>query len=577
MTGLGSLLLAFLTLFTFTRLVSAQVAASEQADDTNQKACRLLDNIADTLAILRTPGNRIQVAFVVADLLWERDEKRARSLFELVMREMAAVVASVDPSDQNSQNNLALITQQRRQILERIALHDPDLASAFLQATRSVSSKNPQANRDWEDERNLQLRLAELISVDDPVKALRIARAALPAGVTHNFVSLLTQLQQKDPKAAQAFYRELVDRLDDENSAQNQEMFNVGWNLVSSFQPPQAEEELHRKLVETLIGRTLAITPDTEHLQLAQNLYNQTRYFMPQIEKFAPARSARIRQWLQMVSRSFDVNSRMHNELNELSQSGTIEDVIGLAQRYPAEFKGQIHQQAVWKALNAGDFDRARQLVTQLISDPGQRQQMTAQIENQMIWKAINENRVGEARPLLNRVKAAEQRVQFLTQLASNLAAKGDKEGALALLDDARLFLISVSQNSTRLSAELQLVRMYCTLAPKKSVEYLQSLILQINQLVAAAAVLDGFEQRYLDDGEWNSHSYNTLSNLITNMDQVLGQLALESFDEATALAGQLERPEVRVMAQLAIVQATLNKDEELNLNGGTNIRYSVF
>jgi len=93
----------------------------------------------------------------------------------------------------------------------------------------------------------------------------------------------------------------------------------------------------------------------------------------------------------------------------------------------------------------------------------------------------------------------------------------------------------------------------------------MQSIISLVNQLVAAAVVLDGFENRYLQDGEWMKPGYTTLGNLVNNIEQNLGQLALRDAEGARAISIQLERPEIRLMAQLEIAQALIGK-----LNAGS-------
>ena len=84
-----------------------------------------------------------------------------------------------------------------------------------------------------------------------------------------------------------------------------------------------------------------------------------------------------------------------------------------LAPPVPAELQNQIYQQAAWKARGSGDATRARQTITDFISDPTQRKQMLAQIENQFVEASVNADKIGEARQLLGGA-LPEQRVQIL-------------------------------------------------------------------------------------------------------------------------------------------------------------------
>ena len=529
------------------------------------KAIELLQSIAERVPSLRSSTNRMWIGCAVADLLWDRDEKQARALFEAVMKNVAESTAQLDFTDQESFNELSLLYQQRQKVIEVIARRDPELALTFLRSTRPDFSSDKRAGNFAEQERNLELSLAALASARNPEFALKIGRATLKRGLTYNHVGVLMQLQQKNPSLAQAFYGEMVDRFNGEDLAQNFDAFNVAWNLLTSFQPPQAKEETYRRLVDTLTARVLAISPtDSTRIQVAQNIYQQMRWSLPNVEKISPARAQALRDWSKGIERTFDVNTRMYNELNEMSQ-GTVEDILALRSKYPEEMHLAISQQAVWKALNNGEFDRARQLARETIPDPVQRQQLLAQIDNNVAWKAANENQITDARRLMSKVKQLDQRIQMMTQLATNLANKGDKEGALEILNDARGFLETAPQNSQKYLAQLQLIRSYCGLRPDEAGTMLQPFISQLNQIIAAAAVLDGFENHYFQDGEWSAQGYYSLNGLVTNVDQALGQLAAKDFSAARTLADQLERPEVRLVAHLSIVQGVLSSPTSPN------------
>jgi len=70
---------------------------------------------------------------------------------------------------------------------------------------------------------------------------------------------------------------------------------------------------------------------------------------------------------------------------------------------------------------------------------------------------------------------------------------------------------------------------------------------------------MDGFENRYLKRGEWMINGGSSLANVVSSTRNTLAQLAKFDFERAETLSDQLERPEIRLMAQLDIVQAVLN------------------
>jgi hypothetical protein len=281
---------------------------------------------------------------------------------------------------------------------------------------------------------------------------------------------------------------------------------------------------------------------------------------MPQLEKYAPARVPVFRQLLQTIKPTLDPNAGVYQALNEVGQRGTVDDMLALAAKYGPEFRSQIYQQAAWKAMSGGDANRARQILSEFVADPMQRRQMLEQIDNQLLWSSINESKVAEARELLSKIRSVEQRVQMLINLAVNVANKGDKRQALDLLVEAKTLLDPSPLNSAKLNVQLQLAQGYASIDAPQSVALMQVIVSVVNQLVAAAVVLDGFENRYLQDGEWMKPGYTNLGNLVNSIEQNLGQLALQDADAARALSNQLERPEIRLMAQLEIAQALIGK-----------------
>jgi hypothetical protein len=98
--SLSPLLLAIAFLL-IPRLSQAQVAlgpstpspvtAPAKVDPaTEKKALDLVESLSEQVSNLHSPSNRMRAQCMVADLLWSRDEKRARSLFTAAVNQLAA-------------------------------------------------------------------------------------------------------------------------------------------------------------------------------------------------------------------------------------------------------------------------------------------------------------------------------------------------------------------------------------------------------------------------------------------------------------------------------------------------------
>src|SRR4030095_16360856 len=115
-------------------------------------------------------------------------------------------------------------------------------------------------------------------------------------------------------------------------------------------------------------------------MSMAQNFYHQLDRIAPLVEKYAPSRTAELRDWSQAVERTLDPQVKMYQELNKISQNGTVDEMVALASRYPPEFKNLLYQNAAWKAVTAGDVARAKE-IAEMISDPAQRRQVMDQLD----------------------------------------------------------------------------------------------------------------------------------------------------------------------------------------------------
>ena len=518
----------------------------------------LIGSIAARAAMLRSPENRIRVTATVADVLWPQDEKRARALFETVTAEMSAIATGIDRSDSQAYNSFQSFWELRSELIERMARRDPDLALAFLRLTRAPPlSGAPRAYGVNDNEISLEIRLANLVVEKDPERALRIARASLSRGVSFELSGLLSQLQQKDHKSASVFYKEIVDKLNGENLAANQEFANFAVSLLSSFRPPQADEQTFGELIKTVSSTAVSLRPgeDMSGTNFQQNLANQLRHMMTDVEKYAPATAIKLRTLMERFEDIHAPHQKLQRELQTIAQQGTVDDILALAPKYPVEMREQIYQQATWTALNNGDANRARQIASELIADPGQRRNMLEQIERNLMWNAVNAGKFAEARAMLGKFTSAEERAQFLIQLSRNVAAKDDKKTAVNLLEEAETLLNIAAPSSNRMQTQIELADAYSTLDVGRSFAIIGSLVTRLNELIAAAVVLDGFDNRYLKDGEWVTGA-GSVGSLVNSVGDKLASLAQLDFDRALALSDQLERSEVRLMVQLQMVQA---------------------
>lgn len=546
---------------------------------TEKKALDLIESLSEQVNNLHSPSNRIRAECAVADLLWSRDEKRARSLFTSALTQIASRISEMDYSDPEVYQELNRINQSRQELIMRIAAHDADLALTALRQTRlQPDNISRMRGYDFQNEANLEMNVAGVIVNKEPAAALKLARHSLARGVSWNVINFLPQLYQKDQKSGQDLYQDIVSRIKNDNISRNPEVANNAWNLLTSFQPPQADEDTYRDLLTTVLSYLLGGSRQTQTgLSMAQNFYHQLDRIAPLVEKYAPSRTAELREWSQTVERTLDPQVKMYQEMHKISQSGTVDEMLALASKYPVEFRTLLYQNAAWKAVTTGDAARAKE-IAEMIPDPVQRRQTLDQLDNQTARAAEGNNKIIEARRLADKTTKVNQKIEIILQAAGEVAATGDKKAALDLLTEVKNILASSPQSAAQLNGRARLAQAYLKLDPEQTFAVLQPLITKINELVAAASVLDGIDFQYLKDGEWVMPGMNNLGNVINSLDLTLAALGQTDFDRARALADQIERPEMRVLMEIDLAQAALGgKPMNVPMFGGRIMSGSSF
>ncbi|MGB9180449.1 MAG: hypothetical protein WCB68_14550 [Pyrinomonadaceae bacterium] len=551
--------------------------------DFQEKAASLLEEVATEAQGLKLPENRIRIKATVADMLWERDEKRARALFKEATDALVELIGNIDPADPNYYQLLQAPSQLRQIMQQMLPRRDARLALEFLRATRLP--QQPQAETGYKQadyELQLEINLIEQISREDPRLALQLAEESLSKGVSASLDSILINISEKDREGAARLLSEIIKKLQSENLLRNQEAASVAVSLLNqlhtnhTFMPnadsdkgerPIADAQAVRDLMELVLTAAVNSSADADQSRwmersIAQTLLSGLKPLMPQIEKFSPSRAAQLVRKQAQFNRTLDARSRFWQENAELLQKGSIEEMLDLASKAPPEMRSEMIQQAAGRALSEGNVERARQIINDNISNATLRQQMIANIDSQLFWQKSNEGKLAEAHQLLARLRGVD-RATMLVHLGTVAAGKNDKTGATQFLEEAWAMVGQKPENYNQLQVQINIAGAYNSFAPERSFGILEGLAGQLNEMLSAAEVLNGFEQEYYKQGELLSSSSN-LSSIIDGYDSELASLAQIDFERAKNIAGSFQRTEVRVMAELRIAQEILSGAAEL-------------
>jgi hypothetical protein len=573
----------------------ASAAEEKKAREEREKQARALaDEIIKEAQSLRLPENRIFVDIALAGSLWSRDQQRARALFKDAAASLSEITAAVDSGDREYINLAQLPQELRQEILQVAASHDARLALDLLRASRP-SSPEQQSYAQLNLEAQLEMRLAMQIADKDPKEALSLAEDSLKLGTNYETINLLYKLQSQDKAGAERFLGDILNRLRTDDFSKSPASLNIAtillrtWsesNRPTSDQPVQRttvnlsltnlDEQTARELSNLIIKAVLNRGSNSGAEFGSMDLYGrrsfgsypgqltgilqQLKPMLADIERLSPNEITALRSQLAEFEK-LNQGQQPWAKYQQLAQNGTAEQLMEASKTAPPEFADSLVQQAAWKALNQGDTSGAREMLEK-IADPRQRREMALNLDRQAFLRANDQQKLAEARALLPRITSVEG-ARILCQLAAGAASKGDKPAALQLLGEAQALIGDQAVNYEQLQAKLQIAGGYGQLDASKSAAIVERVIDQVNELSAAALVLNGFDlQQYFRGGEFVISGGNQLNMIVQESAQVLGSISRNDFEHARAAAERFQRQEMRVMALLQILQAAPTSED---------------
>lgn len=543
-----------------------------------KKALQLIDDTLQSAQALKLAENRAVIRAQAADLLWKRDEKRARSLFRDAMLELAATASGNAAKDDRTSWRLM---ELRPQLIYMIAARDPQLALDLLRETRPATADDAARTSMFGDqESSMEQAIAARAAENDPKAALKMAEAGLEKGVNYGALNVLERLRQKDPESAKKLAGEIVQKLQGESLSADREATLVAVNLLRSSlhpqtqlyffgsspasadaqkpKPPVLEDGDLRSLADLVTSAALKDSTASG----AFGLTMQLRPLLPELEKLTPARIVQLRQKMAEIDKALDPRMKAWMQFNSAtSGEGSADDLLEAAAKAPPEVRGNYYTFAAMKLVQSGDMERARQVVNDNLSGQ-EREAMLAQIDGAAVARDLEKGKLEEARAVVSGIKSKERRAGALAQLATALAAKGDKKGAAQLLEEARGLVDRQPDNEKELGAFLEVARGYAAVDPSKTFDMIDPLIDQANDMLAAAALLEKFGagQGMFRKGEMIlSPGLANINGRYARYVKALAELARVDFERTRTDADRFHHEEVRLMARMVVAQSVLS------------------
>jgi len=591
-----------------------QEELQKQKEVAEQKAFALLEQLLTDVQMLKLPENRIRIQISAADLLWDHNQGRARSLLSLAADSVAEVLRNPSTEQGRGRNSGRSVNQLRRELVFAAARHDASLAYQLLAATRTFAPTTG-GSRGANADENLEQDLLAQIAALDPKVALQNAEQLLAKGeLPRSLANVLGELQSKDPEAATKLEEKILRSLKSANMLGNRDASGLALSLLapgprlsepvpgtdSNQRTPLLALSAYQELMATLIEAALKATPqsastnqrgsnntrraganrqintsptDAQSEQSnARRLLNGLQSLLPMIDQYVPSRAQAVRQKLTELSIGDNQRSAFRQLLTG-SQQANVDNLLAAAPKMPPRFQARVYEQAALKALDDGNPERAGQIANDHL-DTAARNRVLQRIEFRKISEQFSSERLEVLQQKLASLASDDERVDLLLRLAADAQPK-DPDVALKLLNEARQYTARRATSYQQFERQLKVAEAFRLLEPARSFETLEPGISQLNELLSAAATLSGFEVNVFRDGELPLQGGSNLNGMVARYGQVIGSLARSDGERAEALANRFQFSEPRIIVRLAIVRALLGLESRTVDDGRNRVRGS--
>ncbi len=606
--------------------VAPTPTAEEQQAENAEKQKRafiLLEQVVDEAQTLRLPENRVRMQVGAAELLWQSNEGRARSLFSQAAESLAEMMRAPNPdaggNNRRSSNQSRIPFQLRSELVLTVARYDAPFAYQLLALTRPPTSEVTASGFSFEDD--LEQRLLAQVASLDPKLALQNAEDLLAKGkYPGSLLDVLIQLRAKDKEAAAKLEEKLLKRLVAANMLTTTDAGSLALSLLQtgpraantaaateatpSRNQPYLEASGYSDLMGSVIDAALRAAPQAATNQPRQNrgrgrggfssnqatanptmsaaeveqmnarrLLSALQTLLPRVDQILPARAQAVRQKITELGLNNNQRANINQIFSNLDQQSSA-GLLASAAAAPAGMQSRIYRRAALKALDEGNPDLARQIASEHL-EGATRDSILKEMELVQLTKKAEGEAIDEARRLIASLPTDEQRVDMLLQLAGRTHSANPKLG-LQLLEEARQITNKRATSYQQLELQLRVADAFKDIEPDRSFEIIEPGIVQLNELLAAASTLSGFEVNVFREGEMPLQGGNGLSAMVARYGQRLGALASKDFERAQSFANRFQLSESRIVARLAIVRGLLGLEPAVNV-GGRRFRQEAF
>ncbi len=553
---------------------------SNETQRIQRDAIRRLTKLIDEAMQIDDVAARVRVLARLADLLWKRDETRARDLLQTAWDECRLIP---EPAGPDIGSSLACGTV-RAEIMRVILAHDPEFAHRLAAPVMQEKSCSfgPRERNTYESARAILLvQVALSLVPNDPVAAASLGRQSLPEGIVFSLPELLSRLKVADVRLADDLTSAALARIasDDINAL---ELVTMGRYLFDDTSSPSSGDQnaesrtqvkaalsvrfLDSALVAThrfvskLEQNAEAVAPDRDVFseaapirERAASFFSALTELLPSFERYHPTRLLSARALIERLGRWMDPIDRAHMFVF-YDNGDTPESLAAEAEAHTElKSKDELYYLATSLADLKGDSDQALSIAAK-ISNPERRGEMIDSVWMTQIAKAVNGGRYTEAQQLVSKIAKPERRMMEMLLIAAQASQAGHRTQIIPLLDETAAMLLQTYPSPSPEQAEMlmEIAREYVKADIARGFAAIKNAIDAIN--AAAGRPVDAVTRKRFGRPVTPTDSLSLFGSSLS----VFETLARRDYFRALRLAESFDDRALAIVAQLAVVRAAL-------------------
>ncbi len=286
------------------------------------------------------------------------------------------------------------------------------------------------------------------------------------------------------------------------------------------------------------------------------------------LEQFAPAQASLLKERYSEMEKASNAGADPYSRFQRVAETNDTKAMLEYAETAPREVRDSLYSEAASMAWQQGDKTKANEIINNKISNPLERSRLLISFQDQTITDLIQKEEFPQARELIAQIRSSEHRVQQLIDLAAALTEKGNKQTALEVLQEAQSLMGSKARNQHELEAQLRIAGALSEFDVDRSFAMIGSAIDQINELIAATALVASFgsSRSMIKDDEFVVDSSLTIPFGFSSLSsRDIRTLAQVDFNRTRETFDKFQRPEIRIAAYLLMSGSILEPPPTLD------------